>query len=168
MRRLIFLSLFTVITLTSNIGRAQCIEQLILSTTLDEISDIIDNNVSCIKETLNKKEYKKFRFKVNYLYKTSFIWVYHKNPEKERLFNIFYQTYGYLYPSLNSIKPNSGIFYDALKEIVASDPKYFYQTQKTNIPLKYIQWMRVKGLKEKFGEASVIRLMQSASKIVDL
>ncbi|MEI7688753.1 MAG: hypothetical protein WCI91_01050 [Candidatus Nomurabacteria bacterium] len=168
MKKVYFFSLLITGILYGNVGRAQCIEKLILSTTLDEISDVIDNNVSCIKETLNNQKYEKFKFKINYLYKTSYIWVYHKNPEKERLFNKFYQTYGYLYPSLLSIKPTSGIFYDALNEMIASDPKYFSQIQKTNIPLKYIQWMRVKGLKEKFGEASVIRLMQSASKIIDM
>ena len=168
MKKFILFSLLISGILYGNAVRAQCVEKLILSTTLDEISDVIDNNVSCIKETLNNQKYEKLKFKINYLYKTSYIWVYHKNLEKERLFNKFYQTYGYLYPSLTSIKPTSGIFYDALKEMVASDPKYFAQTQKTNIPLKYIQWMRVKGLKEKFGEASVIRLMQSASKIIDL
>ena len=165
MKKTIFCIVLLVFFVT--ISKAQCIEQLAMSTNPDEICDVINSNVSCLRETLNRNEYRAYKVKINYLYTSSYPWVYHTNPEKEKLFNNFYDRFGYLYPSLISAKPTNPEFYQALKEIIATDPNYFKQVQETKIPIKYIQWMRVKGMCNKFGDASIVRLMQSASKIVN-
>ena len=64
MKKFILFSLLISGILYGNAVRAQCVEKLILSTTLDEISDVIDNNVSCIKETLNNQKYEKLKFNI--------------------------------------------------------------------------------------------------------
>ena len=169
MKKLMIIIFGLVLTVSQKVSAQQdCpIEKLIFATDLETMANLIDSNTLCFKEKIKGNDYKTFRVYINYLYKSSCPWVYHTNPEKEYLFVKFYEKYGYLYPQITAPKPNSPEFYVALKILTATDPKYFYQKTETRIPIKYTQWLRVQGLRNKFGEKSLLHLMEAVSKIIE-
>jgi hypothetical protein len=152
-------------------NNAQCpISELIFATDLETMANLIDENTDCFKEKLQQPDFVKYKKFVDYLYNNSYPWVYHTNQSKEKLFENFYKNYGGLaWPTITSPKPClTDQFYVAISNMVATDTAFFAKKDANGIPLKYIQWLRVRSLKQKYGEASVNHLMASVSKIANL
>jgi hypothetical protein len=150
--------------------KAQCpINEILVMRDLSNIANMIDNNTECIKQALvYNPEYTGFKMYLDYLYNTSSPWVYHTNPEKEKLFADFYSKWGKEYPSLRSEMPMNGEFYKAMKEMVATDPAFFKQEKRTLIPSKYKEWLYVQDLNRKYGVNAVIHAENAAAKIANL
>ena len=169
MKRLLLLP-FAVFTLICGIS-AQCpIGEIISTPSLDTMANLIDQNTDCIKATLLKPGYEKYKTMVDDLYNSSYQWVYHTQPQKERMFEDFYEKYGKVWPTINSERPSeaddSG-FYAALKKMIATDLSFFKETED-GIPLPYKKWLRVRGLCQQYGAQSFKHLMDSAAKIANL
>ena|ERR1700761_1824126 len=150
--------------------KAQCpINEILVTRDLSSIASMIDNNTECIKQALvYNPEYSNFKVYLDYLYNTSSPWIYHTNPEKEKLFADFYSKWGKEYPTLLSEMPMNGEFYKAMKEMVATDPAFFKQEKRTLIPSKYKEWLYVQDLNRKYGVNAVIHAENAAAKIANL
>jgi len=150
--------------------KAQCpINEILATRDLSKIANMIDNDSECIKQALvYNPEYIGFKMYLDYLYNTSSPWIYHTNPEKEKLFADFYSKWGKEYPSLRSEMPMNGEFYKAMKEMVATDPAFFKQEKHTLIPSKYKEWLYVQDLNRKYGVNAVIHAENAAAKIANL
>ncbi|MDB4924606.1 hypothetical protein [Mucilaginibacter sp.] len=151
-------------------SKAQCpINEIITTKEPQVIASLIDNNTDCIKQSLlQNPEYQSFRVYIDYLYNTSSPWVYHTNPEKEKLFVDFYTKWGEAYPTMRSPAPTDENFYTDLKAMIATDPGFFAQQKVTKIPVKYQQWLYVKKLNKKYGERNIELLTNAAAKIANL
>jgi hypothetical protein len=151
-------------------AKAQCpIDDIIGTRDLQTIATMIDNNTDCIKIALaTNPEYADFKVYLDYLYNSSRPWVYHTNPDKEKLFSDFYAKWGTLYPNLHADLPVTGEFYKAMKEMVATDPVFFAQNKHSLIPSKYKEWMYVQDLNRKYGTLAVIHAENAAAKIANL
>ncbi|MDB5117169.1 MAG: hypothetical protein JWQ79_2661 [Mucilaginibacter sp.] len=149
---------------------AQCpINEILTTRDPQIIASLIENNTDCIKQSLTQNpEYQNFKVYVDYLYNTSSPWVYHTNPDKEKLFNDFYAKWGDAYPTMRSTEPASPEFYKAVQAMVATDPAFFVQKKETKIPVRYKQWLYVKDITRKYGERNVILLTNAAAKIANL
>ena len=149
---------------------AQCpINEILTTRDPQNIANLIENNTDCIKQSLTQNpEYQNFKVYIDYLYNTSSPWVYHTNPEKEKLFNDFYATWGAAYPSMRSPAPTSEGFYKAVQAMVATDPAFFVQKKATPIPVKYQQWLTIQNLNKKYGERNIVILTNAAAKIANL
>jgi hypothetical protein len=150
--------------------KAQCpINDILVTRDLSVIANMIDNNTDCIKQALAyNPEYSGFKVYLDYLYNTSSTWIYHTNPQKEKLFNEFYAKWGKDYPNLKADMPEKGEFYKAMKEMVATDPAYFAQKTHTLIPSKYKEWLYVQDLNRRFGVNAVIHAENAAAKIANM
>ncbi|HEY0245653.1 MAG TPA: hypothetical protein VGC01_08830 [Mucilaginibacter sp.] len=150
--------------------KAQCpINDILVTRDLQTIAAIIDDNTDCIKQALSQNpEYANYKEYLDYLYNTSSPWVYHTNPEKEKMFADFYAKHGAEYPTLLSKAPESADFYKDMQAIVASDPEFFAQSKATKIPLKYKAWLYVKDLNRKYGEQTVLHAENAAGKVANL
>ena len=150
--------------------KAQCpINEILVTKDLQTVASMIDNNTECIKQSLAfNPQYQGFKVYVDYLYNSSAPWVYHTNPQKEKLFTDFYAKWGTQYPNLHADLPESGEFYKAMKEMVATDPEFFKQDKRTLIPAKYKEWMYVQDLTRKYGQQAVAHLGNAAAKIANL
>jgi hypothetical protein len=153
-----------------NAAMAQCpINEILTTRDPSTIANLIDNNTDCIKQALTQNpDYQNYKVYVDYLYNTASPWVYHTNPAKEKLFADFYEKWGKDYPGLHAPKPTSEDFYKAVDAMVATDPVYFAQAKATKIPAKYIQWLYVRDITQKYGERNVIILTNAAAKIANL
>ena len=150
--------------------KAQCpINDILATRDLQTIATMIDNNTDCIKQALStNQEYSNFKVYLDYLYNSSAPWIYHTNPDKEKLFADFYNKWWASYPTLLSKTPTSDEFYKAINEMVATDPEYFKQTRQTKIPVAYKHWMYVQDLTRKYGTAAVLNAENAAAKIANL
>jgi hypothetical protein len=150
--------------------KAQCpINEILTTRDPQTIASLIDNNTDCIKQALTQNpDYVSFKLYVDYLYNTSSPWIYHTNPDKEKLFAAFYAKWGKDYPTLQSAKPTNEEFYTAMQEMVATDPAFFAQPRATRIPIKYKQWLYVRDITEKYGERNIVLLTNAAAKIANL
>ncbi|MES2377810.1 MAG: hypothetical protein V4553_14585 [Bacteroidota bacterium] len=151
-------------------AKAQCpINEILTTKDPQIIAGLIEGNTDCIKQSLTQNpEYQSFRVYVDYLYNTSAPWVYHTNPQKEKLFEDFYKAWGETYPTMSSAAPVNPDFYAAIKTMVATDPAFFAQKKETKVPVKYQQWLYVKHLVATYGERNVTLLANATSKIVNL
>lgn len=151
-------------------AKAQCpINEILVTRDLQTIANMIENNTDCIKQALTQNpDYSNFKLYLDYIYNTSSAWVYHTNPDKEKLFNDFYNTWGEYYPTLRSPLPTSEGFYKAMQAMIATDPAFFEQKKASKIPSKYKQWLYVKDMNRKYGEHAVISLTNAAAKIANL
>jgi hypothetical protein len=156
---------FSIITV-----KAQCpINEILTTKDPQTIAGLIEGNTDCIKQALTQNpEYQSFKVYVDYLYNTSSPWIYHTNPQKEKLFEDFYKTWGKAYPTMSSAAPENPEFYAALKTMVDSDPAFFKQKKDTKVPIKYQHWLYVKHLITKYGERKVTLLANAASKIANI
>ncbi|HTH83141.1 MAG TPA: hypothetical protein VL490_09410 [Mucilaginibacter sp.] len=151
-------------------AKAQCpINDILTTRDPQTIASLIENNTDCIKQSLTQiPEYQNFKVYVDYLYNTSSPWIYHTNPDKEKLFADFYQKWGKEYPTMRSKEPESADFYKDMQAMVATDPAFFVQKKETKIPVKYQQWLSVQCLNKKYGERNMIQLANAAAKIANL
>jgi hypothetical protein len=151
-------------------AKAQCpINDILATRDLQIIATMIDNNTDCIKTALSTNpDYYDFKTYLDYMYNASAPWIYHTNPDKEKLFTDFYAKWGKLYPSLHADMPMEGEFYKAMKEMVATDPQYFAQTKRSLIPAKYKEWLYVHDLEAKYGVMTVVHAENAAAKIANL
>ncbi|WP_214070005.1 hypothetical protein [Mucilaginibacter sp. dw_454] len=150
--------------------KAQCpINEILTTKDPQIITNLIEANTDCIRQAIAQgSEYQNFRVYVDYLYNTSAPWIYHTNLPKEKLFEDFYKTWGHAYPTMSSEIPSDPRFYEALKNMVATDPAYFTQRKVTKIPVKYQQWLYVKNLVAKYGDHDVVALANATAKIANL
>jgi hypothetical protein len=150
--------------------KAQCpINEILVTRDLQAIAMMIDNNTECIKQALTQNpEYANFKVYIDYLYNTSSPWIYHTNPQKEKLFTDFYSKWGKEYSCLHAAVPVSAEFYKAVDEMVATDPAFFAQNKPTKIPSKYKEWLYVQDLNRKYGVMSVLHAENAAAKIANL
>jgi hypothetical protein len=162
--------MFCLLAFCISVAKAQCpINEILTTKDPQTIAGLIEGNTDCIKQALTQNpEYQSFRSYVDYLYNTSAPWVYHTNPQKEKLFEDFYNTWGKVYPTMSSAAPVNFEFYAAIKTMIAADPAFFTQKKETKIPIKYQQWLHVKTLVAKYGERNVTLLANAASKIANL
>ncbi|MFD2145811.1 hypothetical protein [Mucilaginibacter antarcticus] len=164
------LVLIFLVAIGVNTAKAQCpINDILATKDPLAIAGLIVANTDCIKQTLTQSpEYTNTRVYIDYVYNTSAPWIYHTNLPKEKLFEEFYQKWSSSYPSVSAKLPDSKEFYDAVAAMVGTDRNYFAQKKATRVPLKYQQWLYVKGLKEKYGERNINILANAASKIANL
>jgi hypothetical protein len=164
------LLIILLITVGFNTAKAQCpVNEMLSNKDPLVIAGLIEANTDCLKQTLvQNPEYASIRVYIDYIYNTSAPWIYHTNLQKEKLFEEFYQTWGTAYPSVTANLPDNKEFDEAVKEMIATDADYFVQKKETRVPLKYQQWLYVKGLKEKHGERNVNILANAAAKIANL
>lgn len=162
--------IFFVLAFGIIVAKAQCpINEILTTRDPQNIAGLIEGNTDCIKQALTQNpEYQSFRVYVDYLYNTSAPWIYHTNPQKEKLFEDFYKTWGKAYPTMSSATPANPEFYAAVKAMVAADPLFFKQKKETKVPIKYQQWLYVKHLVAKYGERNVTLLANATSKIANL
>jgi hypothetical protein len=151
-------------------AKAQCpINEILTTKEPQAIASLIEANTDCITQALTQgSEYQSFRVYVDYLYNTSSPWIFHTNPEKEKLFEDFYASWGKAYPTMSSPAPADPQFDAAIKTMIATDPGYFAQRRVTKIPVKYQQWLYVKNLVAKYGERNVMALANATAKIANL
>lgn len=149
---------------------AQCpINDILTTRDPQNIANLIENNTDCIKQSLAQNpDYETFKIYLDYLYNSSKMWIYHTNPDKEKLFTDFYATWGKEYPSLRAPAPTSEGFYTAMQAMVATDPAFFAQGKVTKIPAKYKQWLYVQDMNKKYGVHAIINLANAAAKIANL
>lgn len=161
--------IITIIVLLTGLStRSQCsFSDLFYAQNPDTMAALIDSNVYCYREMLSRPGMYEHRTYINNLYNGAYPWVYHTNPVKEKLFEEFYEKWGYKYPTLLSPLPTDSDYYDAINSMVATDTKYFTSTTK-HMPLQYLQWLRVRDMVKKYGTKSVNRLMKSAAQITNL
>ena len=69
---------------------------------------------------------------------------------------------------MTSKAPEIPEFYRDLAAMVAADKAFYAQTKATKMPLRYMQWLFVKNLKQKYGEEAVINLANAAGKLANL
>jgi hypothetical protein len=149
---------------------AQCpINEVLTTRDPQNITNLIENNTECFKQALTQNpEYTPFKTYLDYLYNTASDWVYNAYPEKEKQFNEFYAKWGKEYPTMTSKAPNIPEFYHDLAAMVATDKAFFAQAKATKMPLRYMQWLFVKNLKQKYGEQVVINLANAAGKLANI
>jgi hypothetical protein len=162
--------LICLLALGINAAKAQCpINDILTNKDPLVIAGLIEANTDCLKQSLTQSpELASVRVYIDYVYNTSAPWIYHTNLQKEKLFEEFYETYGSIYPVISANLPESHEFYEAIKTMVATDPDYFVQKKETRVPIKYQQWLYVKGLIATYGERNVTILANAASKITNL
>jgi len=150
--------------------KAQCpITDILATRDLQTIATMIDNNTDCIKVALTTNpEYSGFKQYVDYLYNTSGPWIYHTNPDKEKLFADFYSKWGKEYPTLKSTEPTSKEFYAAMDAMIATDPAFFKQSKETKIPAVYKHWLYVQDLDRRYGAVAVLNAENATAKIANL
>lgn len=151
-------------------AKAQCpINDILTNKDPLVIAGLIEANTDCLKQSLTQSpEYASIKVYIDYVFNTSAPWIYHTNQQKEKLFEEFYETYGSIYPTINANLPESHEFYEAITTMIATDPEYFVQKKETRVPIKYQQWLYVKGLMSTYGERNVTILANAASKIANL
>ena len=149
---------------------AQCpINEVLTTRDPQNITTLIENNTDCFKQALTQNlEYAPFKTYLDYIYNTASDWVYHTYPQKEKQFTEFYAKWGKEYPTMTSPAPNIPEFYHDLAAMVATDPQFFKQVRPTKMPLRYMQWVFVKNLKQKYGDQVVINLANAAGKLANL
>ena len=149
---------------------AQCpINDVLTTRDPQNITNLIENNTECFKQALTQNpDYKPFKTYLDYIYNTASDWVYHTYPQKEQQFNEFYAKWGKDYPTMTSPAPNIPEFYHDLAAMVATDRVFFAQAKPTKMPLRYMEWLFVKNLKQKYGEQVVINLANAAGKLANL
>jgi len=149
---------------------AQCpINEVLTTRDPQNITNLIENNTECFKQALaHNPEYTPFKRYLDYIYNTSNDWVYHNYPEKEKQFDAFYAKWGKDYPTMTSSAPNIPEFYRDLAAMVATDKVFFAQAKPTKMPLRYMQWLFVKNLKQKYGEQVVTNLANAAGKLANM
>lgn len=149
---------------------AQCpINEILTTKDPQAIASLIENNTDCIKQSLTQNtDYQNLKVYVDYLYNTASPWVYHTNPDKEKLFDDFYAKWGTAYPNMHSPVPATAEFTKAVQAMVATDPAFFVQQKETAVPIRYQQWLHVKNLNSKYGERTIVLLTNAASKIANL
>jgi hypothetical protein len=149
---------------------AQCpINEVLTTRSPQNITSLIENNTECFKQALtNNIEYASFKNYLDYIYNTASDWIYNAYPEKEKQFNEFYAKWGKEYPTMTSPAPNIPEFYRDLAAMVATDKTFFSQTKATKMPLRYMQWLFVKNLKQKYGDQVVTNLANAAGKLANL
>ncbi len=167
MKKLFFIFLLAI---AFNAAKAQCpINEILSSKDPLVIAGLIEANTDCIKQTLiQSPEYTNVKVYIDYVYNISAPWIYHTNLVKEKLFEEFYEKWSSIYPSVNANLPDSKEFYEAVADMVETDQEYFAQKKETRVPVKYQQWLYVKGLKEKYGERNINILANAAAKITNL
>ncbi|MFD0751327.1 hypothetical protein ACFQZS_14345 [Mucilaginibacter calamicampi] len=149
---------------------AQCpINEVLTTRSPQNITNLIENNTECFKQALTQNpEYAAFKTYLDYIYNTAADWIYNSYPEKDKQFNEFYAKWGKDYPTMTSPAPNIPEFYRELAAMVAADPQFFKQVRPTKMPLRYMQWVFVKNLKQKYGEQVVVNLANAAGKLANL
>ncbi len=149
---------------------AQCpINEVLTTRDPQNITNLIENNTECFKQALTQNvEYAPFKTYLDYIYNNASDWVYHAYPEKEKQFDEFYAKWGKDYPTMTSPAPKIPEFYRELAAMVAADPQFFKQVRPTKMPLRYMQYLFVKNLKQKYGEQVVINLANAAGKLANL
>ena len=150
--------------------KAQCpINDILTTRDIQNVANMIEANTDCIKQALvQNPEYQSFKSYVDFLYNNSRTWIYHTNPQKEKLFTDFYQKWGKDYPSLAAAVPESEDFKKDIAAMIATDPAFFKQNKVTAIPQQYKQWLYVQDLNKKYGEHKVLSLAVAAGKIANL
>ena len=149
---------------------AQCpINEVLTTRNPQNITNLIENNTECFKQALtHNSDYASFKTYLDYIYNTAADWVYGAYPEKEKQFNEFYAKWGKDYPTMTSPAPNIPEFYHDLAAMVATDKEFFKQARATKMPLRYMQWLYVKNLKQKYGQIVVVNLANAAGKLANL
>ena len=149
---------------------AQCpINEVLTTRNPQNITNLIESNTECFKQALTHNlEYASFKNYLDYIYNTASDWVYNTYPEKEKRFNEFYAKWGKEYPTMTSKAPEIPEFYRDLAAMVAIDKAFFAQKKPTKMPLRYMQWLFVKNLKQKYGEQVVVNLANAAGKLANL
>lgn len=151
-------------------SKAQCpINEILTTRDIQTVANMIEGNTDCIKQELTQnEEYQGFKAYVDYLYNSTKPWIYHTNPEKEKLFTEFYTKWAKDYPTLNSAAAITDEFKKDMAAMVATDPAYFKQNKATAVPQKYREWLYVQDLKKRYGENKVLSLANAAAKIANL
>ena len=149
---------------------AQCpINEVLTTRDPQNITNLIENNTDCFKQALAQNaDYAPFKTYLDYIYNTASDWVYNNYPEKDKQFNEFYAKWGKDYPTMTAKAPEIPEFYRDLAAMVATDPAFFAQKKATKMPLRYMQWLFVKNLKQKYGEQVVVNLANAAGKLANL
>lgn len=150
--------------------KAQCpINEILTTRDIQNVANMIESNTECIKQVLTQdEEYASVKGYLDYLYNSTKVWIYHTNPEKEKLFSDFYHRWEKQYPTLNSAAAITDEFKADMAALVATDPAYFKQVKETAVPQRYKEWLYVQDLKKRYGEGKVIALSVAASKIANL
>ncbi|GAB2976238.1 hypothetical protein GCM10027049_08800 [Mucilaginibacter puniceus] len=150
--------------------KAQCpINEILTTRDIVNVANMIDANTDCIKQALtHNPEYQSFKTYVDFLYNHSRPWIFHTNPQKEKLFIDFYQKWGNEYPTLTAAVPQSEEFKKDVAAMIATDPEFFKQKKETAVPQQYKQWLYVQDLNRRYGENKVVNLAVSTSKIANL
>ncbi|RZA02241.1 MAG: hypothetical protein EOP47_07810 [Sphingobacteriaceae bacterium] len=150
--------------------KAQCpINDILTTRDIANVANMIEANTDCIKQAfVQNPEYQSFKTYVDFLYNNSRPWIYHTNPQKEKLFNDFYQKWGKDYPNLASKVPDNEEFKKDIAAMIATDPAFFKQKKETVVPQQYKQWLYVQDLNRKYGENKVLSLAVATSKIANL
>ena len=150
--------------------KAQCpINEILTTRDIQNVANMIEANTDCIKTALTQNsEYQSFKSYVDFLYNNTRQWIYHTNPQKEKLFGDFYQKWGKDYPSLAVAAPESEEFKKDIAAMIATDPEFFKQKKATTVPQQYKQWLYVQDLNRKYGENKVLSLAVATSKIANL
>ena len=164
------IAIFVCLVAFSLKAAAQCpINEVLTTRDPQNITNLIENNTDCFKQALTQNpEYAPFKTYLDYLYNNASDWVYHTYPEKEKQFDAFYAKWGKEYPTMTSKAPNIPEFYREMAAMVAADPQFFKQVRPTKMPLRYMQYLFVKNLKQKYGEQVVINLANAAGKLANL
>ena len=151
-------------------AKAQCpINEILTTRDIQTVANMIEGNTDCIKQALTQNpEYQVFKTYVDYLYNSSKAWIYHSNPQKEKLFSDFYQKWGKDYPTLMAAAPETEEFKKDVAAMVATDPQFFKQNKTTVVPQQYKQWLYVQDLNKRYGEHKVLSLANAAAKIANL
>ncbi len=154
----------------STTTNAQCpINEILTTRDIQNVANMIEANTDCIKTALTQNsEYQSIKTYVDFLYNNTRPWIYHTNPQKEKLFNDFYQKWGKDYPSLAVAAPESEEFKKDIAAMIATDPEFFKQKKATTVPQQYKQWLYVQDLNRKYGENKVLSLAVATSKIANL
>ena len=150
--------------------KAQCpINEILTTRDIQNVANMIDNNTDCIKQLLTQdEEYAGVKGYLDYLYNSTKVWIYHTNPEKEKLFSDFYKKWEKQYPTLTSAAAITDEYKADMAALIATDPEYFKQNKVSAVPQKYKEWLYVQDLKKRYGESKVIALSVAASKIANL
>lgn len=150
--------------------KAQCpINEILTTRDLANVANMIEANTDCLKTALTQNpEYQSFKMYVDFLYNNSRTWIYHTNPQKEKLFGEFYKKWEKEYPTLTAAVPTSEEFKKDVAAMIATDPAFFKQNKVTAVPLQYKQWLYVQDLNKRYGEDKVLSLAVAASKIANL
>jgi|SRR6187402_193575 len=150
--------------------KAQCpITEILTTRDIQTVANLIENNTDCIKQSLTQNsEYLSFKMYVDYLYNSSTPWIYHTNPQKEKLFSDFYTKWGKDYPTLRANVPTSEEFKKDVAAMVATDPEFFKQGKESAVPQKYKQWLYVQDMNKRYGEHKVLSLANAVAKVANM